>query len=146
MAHSAKWSKKSAPSLTLELKRSRWFLAWVAASHLLALVSIWLAPLAWTIQAPATLAILALAVHTQRRDPAHRFRQLKWFADGGAELRSQRGAVTTIDRVQGLLVLPLITTLELKHEERVVERFALFADSAHPADLRALRMRLRAAP
>lgn len=143
MAHCVKLSKRSAPGLTLELKPSRWLLAWVLATHAFAILAVWLAPLAITIQAPATLALCALAMWTHRRDPARRFQRLHWFADGGAELTSRLGVVTALDALSAPLSLPLLTTLELRREGRVIERFALFADSVRADDLRALRVRLK---
>jgi hypothetical protein len=143
MARCVKLSKRSAPGLTLELKPSRWLLAWVLGTHALAIIAVWLAPFPLTVQAPLTLALCALAMWTYRRDPARRFQRLHWFADGGAELTSRLGVVTPLDLISAPVSLPVLTTLELRRDGRVIERFALFADSARGDDLRALRVRLK---
>jgi len=138
-----KSSKRSAPGLSLKLERSRWLVGWLLLSNTVALIALATAPLPLWAQGLSGGLVIAFAIYSWRNDPARRFVHLHWFVDGGVEMTRADGAIEAFDALSGDLVLPIFIGIELRRQDKILQRLALFSDSAHADDLRMLRVRLK---
>lgn len=134
----------SAPTITFDVRTSRWVPALVAVLVLLCLLALELARIPWWTQLGAALGVLGYAWLCLRAEGRQRVAVARWRGDGNWLLELADGAKVPA-RLDGARVLGPVIFLRFSWSKGSCTNVSLWPDNADPDTRRRLRARLRAA-
>ncbi len=131
-------------SIRLDLRCSR--IARVASLvlHSLTGLAIAWAPLPLLLQGLGIAMLVAAAWYADRHLREAPIQTLIWSSDGQWSMLDRQQRLRPLDLDRPTMVWPWMQLLKLRDRDQALHQVALFADSADPAELRKLRVRLLA--
>ncbi len=133
----------SAPTITFEVRPSRWLAALVGLVALAAMVAVLASRLSWPLRLAACVAVAVYAGWSVRKLLRQPLRAVSWHADDRCTLHLADGRQATGRLLGGRTLGPLVV-LRLTWPQGGATALPLFPDSLDADTRRRLRMRLSA--